>query len=87
MAGSAHPDHQLVTRYVQNRDSVDSAIFGGKNNYGTTPLSALCTVNEVAVAIEAGPRVESFLNAKGWLRTRSSAAMGWFESSRSTETF
>jgi hypothetical protein len=44
------------------------------------PLSALCTANEVAVAIEAGPRAESFLNAKGWLRTRSSAAMGWFES-------
>jgi hypothetical protein len=34
------------------------------------PLSALCTANEVAVAIETGPRVESFLNAKGWLRTR-----------------
>ena len=42
MAGSARPDHQLVTRYVQNRDSVDWAIFGGRNNYGTTlpPLGA-----------------------------------------------
>jgi len=52
-----------------------------------SPLSALCTANEVAIVIEAGPKVESSLNAKGWLRTRSSAAMGWLESSRSTETF
>ena len=43
-----------------------------------SPLSALCA-NEVAV-VEAGPRVESFLNAKGWHRRTSSAAMSWFES-------
>jgi hypothetical protein len=30
MAGSDHPDHQLVTRYVQNRDSADWAILVGK---------------------------------------------------------
>jgi hypothetical protein len=30
-----------------------------------SPLSALCTADEIAVAIEAGLRVESFLNAKG----------------------
>ncbi len=60
-----------------------------------SPLSSLCTANEVADAIEAGIRgaieaglrVESFLNAKGWLRRRSSAAMSCFESSSSTETF
>jgi hypothetical protein len=87
-AGSAHPDHQLVTRYVQNRDSVDWEIFVEKIIMAQpSPLSALCTANEVAVVIEAGPRVESFLNAKGWLRTRSSAAMSRFESSRATETF
>ena len=42
-AGSDHPDHQLVTRYMRNRDSVDWAIFRGKNNYGTTlpPLDAV----------------------------------------------
>jgi hypothetical protein len=48
-----------------------------------SPLSALCTANEVAVAMEAGPGVESFLNAKGWFRRKSSAAMSCFESSRS----
>jgi hypothetical protein len=51
-----------------------------------SPLSALCTAKEGAVVIEAGPRVESFLNAKGWLRRKSSAAMSCFESSRATET-
>jgi hypothetical protein len=60
---------------------------GPENLWDPSPLSALCTANEVAVVIEAGPRVESFLNAKGWLWTRSSAALGWFESSRQTETF
>ena len=29
-AESDHPAHQLVTRYVQNRDSLDWAIFVGK---------------------------------------------------------
>jgi hypothetical protein len=38
-----------------------------------SPPSALCTANEVAVVIEAVPKVESFLvesflNAKGWVR-------------------
>ena len=52
-----------------------------------SPLSALCTANEVAVVIEAGPRVESFLNAKAWLRARSSAAVWAVEVVRSTESF
>jgi hypothetical protein len=52
-----------------------------------SPLSAPCAANEVRNWIAAGPRVESFLNAKGWLRRKSSAAMSGFESSRSSETF
>ena len=45
-AGSDPPDHQLVTRYVQNRDLVDWAIFVGKIIMAQpTPLSALSTAN------------------------------------------
>ena len=41
--GSDHPDHQLVTPYMQNRDSAKWGNFRGENNYGTTlpPLVAV----------------------------------------------
>jgi hypothetical protein len=50
-------------------------------------LPALYTANEIAVAIEADLRVESFLNAKGSEQGKSSAAVECFESSSSRETF
>ena len=52
-----------------------------------SPLSAPCAANEVTVVMEAHPGLEYFLDAKGWLRRKSSAAMSCFESSRATETF
>jgi hypothetical protein len=88
MASSAGQTHQLVTHYVENRDSANWAIFMGKIIMSPpSPLSALCTADETAVAIEAGLRVESFLNAKGSGRSKPSAAAECFESSSSRETF
>ena len=64
--GSDHPDHQLVTRYEQNHELAEVAIFVGQIIMSPpSPLSALCTANEVAVVIEAGPEAESFVNANG----------------------
>jgi len=40
-----------------------------------SPLSALCTSNEVAVVIEAGPEAESFVNANGSDPSKSSGAV------------
>jgi hypothetical protein len=87
-AGSDRPAHQLVTRYAQNRDSVDWAISEAKIIMAQpSPLSALCTANEVAVAIEAGSRAESFVIVNGSdLRTASVAVVST-RSCRSTETF
>jgi hypothetical protein len=51
------------------------------------PLPALCTAKEVADAIGAGPWVQSFLNAKGSERSRSSTAVECFESLSCRETF
>ena len=46
-AGSAHPDHELVTRYAQNRNSVDWAIFMDKIIMAQpSPLSALSSGQE-----------------------------------------
>ena len=53
------------------RDAFDENLTGGRSS-GTSvrhanppPLSALCTANEVAVVMEAGPDAESFVNANG----------------------
>ena len=47
MARSDQPDHQLVTRYEQNPDSADWAIFMGKIIMAQpSPLSALSRANE-----------------------------------------
>ena len=51
------------------------------------PLSALCSANEVAVVIEAGPEAESFVNANGSDRTKSSGAVECFRTWRSTARF
>ena len=60
-AENDYPAHQLVTRYMQNRDSPDWAIFVGKIIVAPScPLSALCIANEVVPAIEAGLRQNPF---------------------------
>jgi hypothetical protein len=132
MARSDQPDHQLVTRYEQNPDSADWAIFMGKiimaqpsplsalsrgpkswsrrsgrirfeckrlgqgkslaavmsvRSWRTLPLSALCTANEIAVVIEAGPEVESFVNANGSDWSKSPAAVECVKPAQSTERF
>jgi hypothetical protein len=69
-AGSDHPDHQLVTRYVQNRDSANSAIFVGKIIMAQpSPLSVLSNALKIAdkftVTMEAvGNKIR--LNSQGW---------------------
>jgi hypothetical protein len=79
-----HPDHHLVTRYTQNRDSGNWAIFVGKIIMSPpSPLSARCAANEVTVAMEAGPEAESFVNANGLDWSKSSAAVECLRPARS----
>jgi hypothetical protein len=89
---SGETEGESVTTIVVDKPARDVRAYGkdgnGQNNYVTTlPLSAPCAANEVTVVMEAQPGLESFLDAKAWLRRKSSAAMSYFESSRATETF
>jgi hypothetical protein len=66
MAGSARPDHQLVTRYVQNRDSVNRPVFVAKIIMAhPSPLSAPFAAYAVAVATEAASKAESLVIVTG----------------------
>jgi hypothetical protein len=62
-----------------------SAISLWSKGFGADETKA-AFIRAQQLAGETGSATERF-DTKGWLRTRSSAAMGWFESSRSTETF
>ena len=52
-----------------------------------SPLSALCTANEVAVVMEAGPRAESFVIVNGSDQRKSSTAVRCLRPWRSTGRF
>ena len=69
----------LISEYDQGRNIA--------NVSPPSPLSALCSANEVAVVIEAGPEAESFVNANGSDRTKSSGAVECFRTWRSTARF
>jgi hypothetical protein len=63
------------------------SVLSGASKIPPSPLSALCTANEVAFVRAAGPEAESFVNANGSDRTKSSGAVECFRTWRSTARF
>ena len=78
---------EVCDQLVAAAKYIDKQRIGSTDDCTPSPLSALCTANEVAVVIEAGPEAESFVNANGSDRTKSSGAVECFRTWRWTGRF